>query len=105
MAKKLKAITEISDPLLDPYYITKDDYCYTVNIKIKSNKNHFRATGKNKSYSKSISFHARFDQALKSLSQEQLNTKKKYKIREFINEYKSIENKIKNFTDGIRSTI
>ncbi len=105
MAKKPKAITAISDPLLDPYFITKDDYCYTVNIKIKSNKNHFRATGKNKSYSKSLSFHARFDQALKSLSLEQLNTKKKYNIREFIDEYKSIENNIKNYTDGIRSTI
>ena len=55
MANKSRSLTTISDPSLDPYFITKDDHCYTVNIKIESNKDHFRSKGKSKSYSKSIS--------------------------------------------------
>ena len=54
MANKSRSLTTISDPSLDPYFITKDDHCYTVNIKIESNKDHFRSKGKSKSYSKSI---------------------------------------------------
>ena len=42
MARKAKAITVITDPLLEPYYITKDDLCYTVNERIIPNKDHFR---------------------------------------------------------------
>ena len=30
MAKKKKLITTISDPLLEPFYIQKDEMCYTV---------------------------------------------------------------------------
>ena len=105
MAKKLKAITEISDPLLDPYYITKDDYCYTVNIKVESDKDHFRSKGKSKTYSKSISYHARFDQALRWISDEQLHIKKKLDLSEFLTQFKNIRNNIKEYTDGIRSTI
>ena len=43
MAKKAKSITVISDPLMEPYYITKDDLCYTVNERITPNKDHFRS--------------------------------------------------------------
>ena len=81
MANKSRSLTTISDPSLDPYFITKDDHCYTVNIKIESDKDHFRSKGKSKSYSKSISYHARVDQALKWVSNEQLHIKKKLNLR------------------------
>lgn len=45
MAKKAKSITVISDHLMEPYYITKDDLCYTVNERITPNKDHFRSKG------------------------------------------------------------
>ena len=105
MANKSKSLTTISDPSLDPYFITKDDHCYTVNIKIESNKDHFRSKGKSKSYSKSISYHARFDQALRWISDEQLHIKKKLDLSEFLTQFKNIRNNIKEYTDGIRSTI
>ena len=105
MARKAKSITTITDPILDPYFITKDDHCYTVNIKVESDKDHFRSKGKSKTYSKSISYHARFDQALRWISDEQLHIKKKLDLNEFLTQFKNIRNNIKEYTDGIRSTI
>ena len=105
MARKAKSITTITDPILDPYFITKDDHCYTVNVKVESDKDHFRSKGKSKTYSKSISYHARFDQALRWISDEQLYIKKKLDLNEFLTQFKNIRNNIKEYTDGIRSTI
>ena len=105
MARKAKSITTITDPILDPYFITKDDHCYTVNVKVESDKDHFRSKGKSKTYSKSISYHARFDQALRWISDEQLHIRKKIDLNEFLTQFKNIRNNIKEYTDGIRSTI
>ena len=105
MARKAKSITTITDPILDPYFITKDDHCYTVNVKVESDKDHFRSKGKSKTYSKSISYHARFDQALRWVSDEQLHIRKKLDLNEFLTQFKNIRNNIKEYTDGIRSTI
>jgi len=105
MARKAKSITTITDPILDPYFITKDDHCYTVNVKVESDKDHFRSKGKSKTYSKSISYHARFDQALRWISDEQLHIRKKLDLNEFLTQFKNIRNNIKEYTDGIRSTI
>ena len=105
MARKAKSITTITDPILDPYFITKDDHCYTVNVKVESDKDHFRSKGKSKTYSKSISYHARFDQALRWISDEQLHIKKKLDLNGFLTQFKNIRNNIKEYTDGIRSTI
>ena len=102
---KIKQLTTIEDPNLEPYFITKDDHCYTVNIKVESDKDHFRSKGKSKTYSKSISYHARFDQALRWISDEQLHIKKKLDLSEFFTQFKNIRNNIKEYTDRIRSTI
>ena len=96
--KKLKSHTVIEDPCLEPYFITRDDHCFTVNIRVKTNQNHFKSNGKNKEYSKSLTFHPNFQQALKRISQEQLHTKKHYKtLTQFMSEFKNIENNIKNY--------
>ena len=43
MARKAKSLTTISDPLMEPYFITKDEMCFTVNERITPNKDHFRS--------------------------------------------------------------
>ena len=63
MARKLKSHTLIEDPALEPYFITRDDNCYTVNQRIQSNANHFRSTGKSKEYTKALT-ESNFEQAL-----------------------------------------
>ena len=106
MARKAKAITVITDPLLEPYYITKDDLCYTVNERIIPNKDHFRSKGNGKEYAKPQGYYPEFGQAIKIISDELRHTKRKYdSLIEYIEEYRVIENNIKEYTDGIRSTI
>tara|TARA_R100000734_G_C3312070_1_gene103011 strand:- start:675 stop:995 length:321 start_codon:yes stop_codon:yes gene_type:complete len=106
MAKKKKLITTISDPLLEPYYIQKDEMCYTVVERITPDKDHFRSKGGGTEYAKPQGYYPNFDQALEKVSREKLHTKKDYNtLKEFLNEYKLIENKIKSYTDGIRSVI
>tara|TARA_B100000925_G_scaffold283270_1_gene257004 strand:+ start:646 stop:966 length:321 start_codon:yes stop_codon:yes gene_type:complete len=106
MAKKAKSITVISDPLMEPYYITKDDLCYTVNERITPNKNHFRSKGKGTEYAKPQGYYASFELALIKISEELMHTKRNYdSLSEYIEEYRIISNQIKEYTDGIRSTV
>ena len=106
MAKKAKSLTVISDPLMEPYYITKDDLCYTVNERITPNKNHFRSKGKGTEYAKPQGYYASFELALIKISEELMHTKRNYdSLSEYIEEYRIISNQIKEYTDGIRSTV
>jgi hypothetical protein len=106
MAKKAKSITVISDPLMEPYYITKDDLCYTVNERITPNKDHFRSKGAGTEYAKPQGYYASFELALIKISEELMHTKRNYdSLSEYIEEYRIISNQIKEYTDGIRSTV
>ena len=98
MAKKAKSITVISDPLMEPYYITKDDLCYTVNERITPNKNHFRSKGKGTEYAKPQGYYASFELALIKISEELMHTKRNYdSLSEYIEEYRIISNQIKEY--------
>ena len=98
MDRKPNSLTLIEDPCMEPYFITKDENCYTVNIRIKSNKDHFRSTGKSKIYTKSLTFHPKFEQALFWISNEKLHTKEHYtNLNSFLDEFKSIKNNIKSY--------
>ena len=80
--------------------------CYTVNERIIPNEDHFRSKGKGTEYSKPQGYYCNFKQALEKISNEKLHTKKEYSsLQTFLQEFKIIENNIKNYTDGIRSTI
>ena len=98
MARKPTSLTLIEDPCLEPFFITKDEHCYTVNRKVTSNANHFRSTGKSKTYSKALTFHAKFPSALKSITEEQLHDKKHYtSLSDFLDKFLTIETNIKTF--------
>lgn len=106
MARKAKSLTTISDPLMEPYFITKDEMCYTVNERITPNRDHFRSKGNGTEYAKPQGYYPNFDQALEKITKEKLHTRKEYNsLSEFLNEFKLIETNIKNYTDGLRSTI
>ena len=64
--KNSKQLTVIKDPNLEPYFITKDDHCYTVQMTVKPNANHFRTKGKGKEYSKPQTYHPNLGSALES---------------------------------------
>ena len=105
MAKKKKLITTISDPLLEPFYIQKDEMCYTVIERIIPNGDHFRTKNGGKEYAKPQGYYPNFDQALHKVALEKLHNKKDHKsLNSFLDDFRAIELKIKNYTDGIRST-
>ena len=98
MARKPNSLTLIEDPSMEPFFITKDEHCYTVNKKVTSNADHFRSTGKSKTYTKALTFHADFGTALERITKEQLHTKEHFKtLSDFLDYYTKIETNIKNY--------
>tara|TARA_B100001057_G_scaffold487986_1_gene571570 strand:+ start:3459 stop:3776 length:318 start_codon:yes stop_codon:yes gene_type:complete len=105
MSVKRKSIQTITDPLLEPFFITKDEYSYTVKEMVTSDANHFRSKGKSKTYEKSLYYFPEFNQALNKIADLKATKGNFNNLAEYIKNYKSIKNQIKNYTDGIRSAI
>jgi len=104
--KKFKQIQTITDPLLEPYFLTKDEYGFTVKENIAPNSGHFRTQGKGKKYEKSLYYFPTFEACLERIAILKLSQKEDYNsIKSYIDDYNSISNQIKNYTDGIRSTV
>ncbi len=104
--KKFKQIQTITDPALEPYFNTKDEYSFTVKENVAPNSNHFRTKGKGKSYEKSLSYYPTFEAALKKIAVLKLSQKENYtSINSYIEEYNIISNQIKSYTDELRSTV
>ena len=95
---RVKSHTIVEDTALEPYFITKDDYNYIVNIKVQTNAEHFRSKGKSKEYEKSLKFFPNLKLALQFVAEEKLHTKEHYtSLKDFIAEYSKIESNIINF--------
>ncbi len=105
MTTKRKSIQIITDPLLEPFFITKDEYSYTVKQNITSDSTHFRSKGNAKTYEKSLYYFTRFDQALNKISDLKSDMESFNSLEEYINNYTKISTNIKNYTDGIRSIV
>jgi hypothetical protein len=105
MTTKRKSIQTITDPLLEPFFITKDEYSYTVKQNVTSDASHFRAKGKAKTYEKSLYYFANMDQALQKIANLKSDIGNFDSLEEYINNYLKISTNIKNYTDGLRSTI
>jgi len=105
MTKKRKSIQTITDPLLEPFFITKDEYSYAVKEIVESNSNHFRSKGKGKKYEKSLYYFAEFSRAIAKIGELKAQKGNFKSLESYLENYKLISNQIKNYTDGIRSTI
>ena len=105
MTTKRKSIQTITDPLLEPFFITKDEYSYTVKQNVTSDATHFRAKGKAKTYEKSLYYFANMDQALQKIANLKSDIGNFDSLEEYINNYTKISINIKNYTDGLRSNI
>ena len=105
MTTKRKSIQTITDPLLEPFFITKDEYSYTVKQNVTSNASHFRAKGKAKTYEKSLYYFTNFEQALQKIANLKSDIGNFDSLEEYINNYIKVSTNIKNYTNGIRSAI
>tara|TARA_Y100000114_G_scaffold92977_1_gene86397 strand:- start:2639 stop:2956 length:318 start_codon:yes stop_codon:yes gene_type:complete len=105
MARKKRSIQTIKDKALEPYFITKDEYSFTVKELVQSDSNHFRSNGKGKTYEKNLFYFPNFSQALNKIAKLKMDLTDYNSLKDYIKDYESISNQIKNYTDGIRSTI
>jgi len=103
--KRRKSIQTINDPLLEPFFITKDEYSYTVKQNVTSDASHFRSKGKTKTYEKSLYYFASFDQALNKIAELKTGVDNYDSLNDFIENYTKISTNIKKYTDGIGSII
>jgi hypothetical protein len=99
MTNKRKSIKTISDPLLEPYFITKDEYSYTIKMNVTSDSKHFRSKGKAKTYEKSLYYYPTIEAALMRISELQSNDKDYNKLSEYIENYKQVTINLKQYVD------
>ena len=105
MSNKRKSIQVIQDSLLEPYFITRDEYSFAVKQNIEPDADHFKTTSMSKSYEKTLGYYSTFEKALEKVSKFKLDTKEYTKLKDYLKDYKQISNQIKTYTDGIKSQV
>jgi len=85
----------ITDPVMEPYFISMDDHCMTVNIKIMPD---VRYSDSGKEYTKIIGHYSNLGLALKSIAKDKVNSKSYNSIKSYIDEYNTL---IDSFTETI----
>ena len=100
------ANTTIKDPLFYPYFISKDQHCYTVMEIITPDEKNIGKFGKKdngnqgKDYEKPMGHYGSLSGALKQIAKQKVDLKEEYSsIKEYIGEYekqKEVLNKLLN---------
>tara|TARA_R110002020_G_scaffold234316_2_gene446307 strand:+ start:50 stop:346 length:297 start_codon:yes stop_codon:yes gene_type:complete len=96
-------MTIIRDPLLEPYFIGKDAYCYTAYEVITPQKKYLEEGSEGKNYEKPIGHYSNFGSALEAIIKAQLNVKnKKYSsIQEYLDKWNKIKKSLNNIKEKI----
>jgi hypothetical protein len=88
------ANTTIKDPAIEPFFITKDQYCYTVMETITPDEKNVGKFGKKdngnqgKNYEKSMGHYSSLASALRKITEAKIDLKDEYStIMDYINEY------------------
>jgi hypothetical protein len=95
MKTEISSTRTISDPSMEPYFISMDDYCYT--LKQKSTPT---STDSGKEYVQDVGHYSNIDSAIKKVMKLKINTKSYNSLKEYLQEYKQIQQLItKQFED------
>lgn len=81
--------TIIKDPSLEPFYVSKDQYCYTVYENVTPDPSNLENDSKGKDYQKSHGHFSKFSNALESIARMKLDSQNK--------EYDTIRSYIKDW--------
>ena len=80
--------TVIEDPVLEPFFITRSQTGgFTLYERVVKGEN-------NTEYIKTVCYPSNFNYAIKKAAEELLNSKNYNSLKSYINEYKSIENRL-----------
>lgn len=86
----------ITDPAMEPYFISMDDNCMTVNVKVIPDA---RYTDSGKEYTKIIGHYSNLGTALRSIAKEKVNSKSYDSLKEYVTQYNDI---LDSFTEKIK---
>lgn len=81
--EKSSGIRYIKDPILEPYFIQLDDYCYTVQKIIT-------AVESGKEYQQTLGFYNTLGGCLKAIAKNETGSKSYKSLKEYIEEYNQI---------------
>ena len=89
-------MTIIRDPLLEPYFIGKDAYCYTAYEVITPQKKYLEKGSLGKDYEKPVAHYSSFGNALKKVMKEKLHneTEEYTSIKDYIERWEQLQNEI-----------
>jgi len=91
MTKEKEYTRTITDPVMEPYFISVDDNCMTVNIKVIPDA---RYTDSGKEYVKVIGHYSNLATALKSIAKDKTNSQSYDSLQDYMQEYNSITEKL-----------
>ena len=105
MLRKRKTNQTLSDPKLEPFFITVDDYCFTIKERVTSDTDHFKSSGKAKVYEKSLFYVPNLGMALTRIAELRAGIGDFNSLDEYLKNYETITNEIKEYTHELRSII
>jgi len=105
MLRKRKTNQTLTDPKLEPFFITVDDYCFTIKERVTSDTDHFKSSGKAKVYEKSLFYVPSLGMALSRIAELKAGIGDFNSLDEYLKNYETITNEIKEYTHELRSII
>jgi len=88
-------MTTIKDPVLEPYYVSKDNHGFTIHEVITPDANNLEEGSEGKDYIKAISHPSTFGGCLKRIAQLKTNDGRDYSsIKSYLAQYQKITNQI-----------
>lgn len=82
----------ITDPILEPYHIVLDQYCFILQETITPDANY---TSSGKKYTKPVGHYTQLVSCLETVAKQKANSKSYSTLKEYINEYKQIVESLK----------
>lgn len=105
MSKKRKSIQVIRDPLIEPFYVTKDEFSFALKRKIESDPNHRKSKGSSKTYEKTYGYFHKFHRCIEEFFRYQQDVKDFNSIKEYIEENQRIEERVKNYINKFKDEV
>jgi hypothetical protein len=105
MIRTRKTLQILKDPKLEPFFITVDDYCFTVKEIVSPDATHFKSNGKRKEYERSLFYVPNLGMAISKIIDLKMGTEDFKSLNEYLETYTIIKNEIKEYTHELRSII
>ena len=105
MIRKQKTNQTLTDSKLEPFFITVDDYCFTIKERVTPDTTHFKSNGGTKVYERSLFYYPSLDTALVKIAELKAGIGDFNSMDEYLKNYETIKNEIKEYTHELRSII